>query len=188
MGGASTKTPLTPPRRLATIVAFVTAGMLLPAPLHPGRVPTSTAFAANASCVAPLHLTLQPGQHYPNPISTPIPSDIPPGPIHLALPLYPGATQATETQAMPSFSVPATGYMKSASVMYRSEADTDTLISWYNAAFPPCGYHPNGSQTSGNRTGTVSEGIDFERTSGRNTFDIDLSFETSKQGGTLILY
>jgi len=176
--------------RMPAVVALALA-LLLPergnaATVHVGAA--RSAAAGPGACVTPLVLTLQPGQHFPGGTSQTLPSDLPPGPVSLQLPVYDGAVPTQEGEKLPSFTVPGVDYMKSASTTYRTPDGIETVQTWYLAAFKACGYTTFDSQTSEHNGVQVSQGISFTATrSGLNT-RISLSFAASDIGGTLILY
>jgi hypothetical protein len=175
---------------LAARIAVLAAVLVLALPAGPLPSPAARAQGARqaAPCDAPLQLTLVPGAHFPDADSVPLPDDMPPGPIVQQVPLYPGATATTEEEPHPEFGVPAVLYLMSASTTYRSDADTGTLSRWYQDAFTACGFTFAGSGTLGQNGVELSSGIDFRRQDGTNQILVDLSFETSPSGGTLILY
>lgn len=153
-----------------------------------GFAGTARAAENPVACVTPLFLTLQPGQHFPGGTSQSLPSDIPPGPVSLQLPVYEGAVPTLEREKLPSFTVPGVDYMKSASANYRTPDGIDTVRNWYLATFKACGYTMFDSQTSGYNDVQASQGISFTATQSGMATRVSLSFAASAVGGTLILY
>jgi hypothetical protein len=64
----------------------------------------------------------------------------------------------------------------------------DAVQSWYEDAFKACGYAFSGTQQSGQDGVQLSQGITETKQDGRNQLEIDLSFASATDGGTLILY
>jgi hypothetical protein len=177
--------------RLRTLIAlgFAVAGSGMRLPAHGSKIPPAMETRpTDMACDTPLQLTLEPGQHFPGAQPVAVPSDLPPDSITLNLPLYSGAVLSQEQQKLPSFGVPADLYMKSASVMYEAPGDSGPIMSWYQDAFRTCGYSNQSTQTSGQNGVQLSQGFEVSRKNGRDTYDITMSFATTQDGGTLILY
>lgn len=154
-----------------------------PLPAHASHLPVPS----RAGCTAAVPLTLQPGAHWPGANTTQVPSDIPPGPLTVDVPLYPNATPTTQQETIPTFSTPGVLYLKSASATYLTPDHIPAVQAWYLAAFAACGHAFFGSGSSGNRSGQVSQGISESMRQGPNSIQINLSFQ-STSAGTLILY
>lgn len=141
---------------------------------------------ADITCSS-LALTLKPGQHFPGAMPQTIPSDLPPGNLKVAAPLFPDAAKTRTREKQPSFGVPAVQYMKSASATYRTSAGIVTVQAWNRRTFAECGYTLSGTQQSGGPHGQ-SQGITETMRRGTTSIQISLSFATTPGGGTLILY
>jgi hypothetical protein len=175
-------------RLLAGMIVGI--GALTPWPATSTRAQATAGNGTPDACVTPLTLTLQPGLHFPGAQPQPIPDDLPPGSIPVALPLYPGAVSTQEQEELPTFSYPADQYEKSMSETYEAPAGVTNVMAWYRDAFSACGYpSPPGVGQSG-KVGQppLSYGIDYSRQDGRNTIFINLSLAAAKDGGTLVLY
>jgi hypothetical protein len=107
--------------------------------------------------------------------------DIPPDPVIIQVPLYPGA--ATTTRAFQaSFDYPATPYLKTATVEFLLPADSATVDPWYREHFAACGYERGGTIVSS----TGSTGIVFPSKSDPNLV-VEVSYQDVPDG-TLVLY
>lgn len=139
-------------------------------------------------CSTPLALTLLPGLREPNNhVSLPAAPDIPPGPVIVQVPLYPGAAASSLPMLHASYSYPASHYLKSVTAEYRLPTDWLAAESWYRQAFTACGYTEAGSSTSGVRGVVVSRGIGL-RAPRQPPLQVELAFTPGPAQTTLVLY
>lgn len=169
--------------KLAVCLALALIGV--PPLLAPGH---ATPAVAQAACDAPLVLTLLPGSRAPDGSlhSTPAP-DIPPDPVLVAVPVYPGAVPSAARADQPVEIAADSPYMKTAAAVYALPADPETILTWYVEAFTACGYTYRGSSTEMQGSATVG----WNQTYGSPTIpslEIDLGFTRNSAGGTLIEY
>jgi hypothetical protein len=159
--------------------------LLAPASLRAasvGGMPTAS------GCSAPLTLALRPGLTEPNNhVSMPAAPNIPPGPVVIHVPLYPGATASRLPMPHAAYSYPASQYLKAATAEYEVSTDWTTASNWYRQAFMACGYTEAGSGSSGVRGVTVSIGITM-RDPGHAPLEVALAFTHDPAGKTLVLY
>lgn len=156
--------------------------IVIPAPIHASQPSPAT------PCSTPLTVTLQPGLNEPNNhVSMPAAPNIPPAPVAIHVPLYPGATPSTLPMPQAEYTVPASKYLKGAWAEYLLPTDWDTASGWYRQAFSACGYTSAGQGYSGNRSGIVSIGIAFSDPK-HPPLQVSLAFEHAPSGGTLALY
>jgi hypothetical protein len=152
--------------------------------MHRGPAGTSTVIATPPGCVAPLTLSLQPGLPYlAHVVPKPSP-DIPPGPVVIHVPLYPGALPTTQ-QAGGPIGAPASPYLKAATATYALPTDAGTATSWYQQQFARCGYRVSAHGQTSTAQG-VSTSVEFTSTSNPN-LTVQLAFQDTA-GGSLVLY
>lgn len=108
----------------------------------------SSSSPAPRSCMLPagialtLHLEagtrMPPGTYLPNLMQ---PRDMPPGPVSLRLPLYPGAVPTRETVLTDGFQSPGSNYLKSAwAEEWLPAQSASAAWTWYRGEFAACGY------------------------------------------------
>jgi hypothetical protein len=133
-------------------------------------------------------LHLEPGLHCAGYDIDPA-EDIPPDPIQLTVPLYPGARPTERTQERPQCQVPASLYLKSATAVYEVPASKHGAETWYRAAFQQIGFEVRGwgTATLGSNPTDLVQGLHFERSNAPH-LAIDLSFQTVEDGWTHVLY
>ncbi|MDQ2741306.1 MAG: hypothetical protein M3Z66_03275 [Chloroflexota bacterium] len=147
--------------------------------------PPSAPIPPVATCITDLTLSLTPGLHYGNANLDPSPL-IPPGPITVHVPLYPGATASGAHLTMPGIDYPDSPYLKTAVAEYHLPAHPDAAIAWYQQAFARCGYHTSGTGSGGDAQGIESTQIDFSLGTDPQ-LTIELSFQDVADG-SLVLY
>lgn len=159
--------------------------LLAPASLRAasvGATPTAS------GCSTPLTLTLRPGLTEPNNhVSMPAAPNIPPGPVVIQVPLYPGATLSSRPMPHAAYSYPASQYLKTATAEYQVSTNWTTASNWYRQAFLACGYTEAGSGSSGVHGVTVSIGITM-RDPSHPPLEVALAFTHGPAGKTLVLY
>ena len=81
---------------------------------------------------------MPPGTYLPNLMQ---PRDMPPGPVSLRLPLYPGAVPTRETVLTDGFQSPGSNYLKSAwAEEWLPAQSASAAWTWYRGEFAACGY------------------------------------------------
>src|SRR5579872_1944967 len=159
--------------------------LLAPASLRAASVGVVT---VASGCSTPLTLTLRPGLTDPNNhVSMPAAPNIPPGPVVIHVPLYPGATTSSLPMPHAAYSYPASQYLKAATAEYEVSTDWTTASNWYRQAFLACGYVEAGSSSSGVRGVTVSIGLAM-RDPTHAPLEVTLAFTHGPAGKTLVLY
>ncbi len=159
--------------------------LLAPASL---RAATVDATPAATGCSAPLMLTLRPGLIEPNNhVSMPAAPNIPPRPVVIQVPLYPGATPSSLPMPHAAYSYPASQYLKAATAEYAISTDWTTASNWYRQALMACGYTLAGSGSSGVHGVTVSIGLAM-RDPMHAPLEVELAFTHGPAGKTLVLY
>jgi hypothetical protein len=159
--------------------------LLVPASLQAASV---GAVSIVSGCSAPLKLTLRPGLTEPNNrVSMPAAPNIPPGPVVIQVPLYPGATPSSLPMPHAAYSYPASQYLKAATAEYEVSTDWTTASNWYRQAFVACGYTLVGSGSSGQHGVTVSIGLAL-RDPMHAPLEVALAFTHGPAGKTLVLY
>ena len=170
--------------RLGILSAFL---VLAPLPWSI-RAASSVPAPLPAGCSAQLRLTLRPGLTEPNNhVSLPAAPDIPPGPVVIQVPLYPGAMPSTLPMPHAAYSYPASRYLKSATAEYELATGWTTASSWYRQAFAACGYTEAGHDWTGVRGVTVSIGITM-RDPKHPPLEVALAFTHGPSDTTLVLY
>jgi hypothetical protein len=133
-------------------------------------------------------LHLLPGERAPDGSlhSTPAP-DIPPDPVLVAVPVYPGAEPATAVSPEPVGIGPDSPYMKSAAAVYSVATDPGTVRTWYAQAFTACGYVPGPSSTAMQGSAVLAWDQDYSSPT-ISSLNLELVFRPDPGGGTLIEY
>jgi hypothetical protein len=133
-------------------------------------------------------LHLLPGERAPDGSlhSTPAP-DIPPDPVFVAVPVYPGAEPATSTSTEPVGLGPDSPYIKSAAVMYAAPTDPEAAVTWYAQAFTACGYVPGPGSAVMQGSGQVTR-VQAYSSPTIPSLNLGLSIAPSPAGGALIEY
>jgi hypothetical protein len=110
--------------------------------------------------------------------------DIPPGPVVIHVPLYPGALPTTQQVSGP-IGVRASPYVKAAAAMYALPTDAGTATVWYQEQFAGCGYRVSAHGQESTAQGLATS-VAF--TSGSNTnLTVQLAFQDTARG-CLVLY
>jgi hypothetical protein len=143
---------------------------------------------AASACSTPLTLTLRPGLTEPNNhVPMPAAPNIPPRPVVIHVPRYPGARPSVLHMPQAQYTVPSSQYLKAATAEYVVSTDWTTALEWYQQAFMACGYITAGSGYSGARGETVSIGLDM-RNRRYAPLEVALAFDHGPTGKTLVLY
>lgn len=171
------------------VTALVLAASIATPALSPAAGSPAVAAARtsnDAACSASLTLTLQPGLHYGKIKVTPAP-DIPPGPVIVQAPLYPGATPSSAHIKDPYISYSANPYLETAMTEYQAAAGWNTVAAWYKTAFAACGYQLKSWGQAWVRHRHLSNGFWFYSGSDPHQ-SVLISLSRAGKSGTLILY
>lgn len=156
--------------------------------VNPAAVHADPMAPIAGACSTPLALTLHAG--LPKGIShaslRPAP-DIPPGPIPIKVPLYPGAVPSTLPMPHAGNSYPASRYLKAATAEYQLSTNWTKAAQWYRRAFVACGYTESGHGALAIRGVTVSKEITMADTK-HSPLEVSLAFTHGPAHTTLLRY